>query len=181
MKELFVPYNLAFKLKEIGFDEPCLASYYTDVSENNINAPGGKRDYRKKFNGLEYHPLDSDGVEWEPNFIRNTDKTYYISAPTFDQIFKWFRKKYNLISTIAIHTTSTNKKFYYFEIYSQDIVINITLDNDSSSYFYPGSRYNSFEKAQLKCLEKLIEIIEIYNRWEELRDSGLDEPLGSFE
>lgn len=161
MKELFTPYNLAFKLKEIGFDKPCLASYYTDIPENLLTKNSKNIDYRKQFNGLEYHPLDKNGVEWEPNFIRNTDKTHYVSAPTFDQIFKWFRKEHNLISTIAIHTTSKNKKFYYFEIYSQDIVINKALDNDNSRHFYPSSRYNSFEKAQLKCLEKLIEIIEM--------------------
>jgi hypothetical protein len=28
MKKEFVPYELASKMKQLGFDEPCLASYY---------------------------------------------------------------------------------------------------------------------------------------------------------
>lgn len=30
MEEQFVPYELALKLKELGFDERCLAGYYND-------------------------------------------------------------------------------------------------------------------------------------------------------
>jgi hypothetical protein len=87
MKREFVPYELAVKLKELGFDEPCLASYYTDIDENNLE---GKHDYRKTFNGLEYHPLDKWGTSWEPNFIRNTESVHYVSAPTPSQAFRWF-------------------------------------------------------------------------------------------
>lgn len=29
MKEQFVTYEIALKLKELGFDEKCVASYYT--------------------------------------------------------------------------------------------------------------------------------------------------------
>lgn len=45
----FVSYNLAVKMKELGFDWPCLGSFYTDIPENNIDTPEGKKDYRKNL------------------------------------------------------------------------------------------------------------------------------------
>jgi hypothetical protein len=34
MEKEFVPYGLALRMKVIGFDEPCLGSYYSYSEEN---------------------------------------------------------------------------------------------------------------------------------------------------
>lgn len=75
MKELFVPYNLSLSLREIGFDEPCLAVYY----------PAGiLYQYTKKFG------------------IKNSEregKNFQCTAILWEQAFDWLLPKlpdYNL-------------------------------------------------------------------------------------
>jgi hypothetical protein len=68
MEKEFVPYELALKMKQLGFDEPCI-SYYTVYGKfsNDYSAP---RKYNSEFE------LGS-----------------YISAPTYSQAFRWFESK----------------------------------------------------------------------------------------
>jgi hypothetical protein len=149
MEKQFVPYELALRMKEIGFDEPCLASYYTDIPENLLKKKSKNIDYRKQFNGLEYHPLDKNGVEWEPNFIRNTDKTHYVSASTFSQAFRWFREKYIIQSWISSIIDPVGFVYEY----------RVHIHQEESSV----ENFDSFEiykDAELFCLKKLIEIVE---------------------
>jgi hypothetical protein len=75
MGKEFVPYELGFKLKQLGFDEPCLTCY--DRLE--IIASHGK-------NVFDYKNYNSSG--------------YMVSRPTFSQAFRWFREKYNIHSFI---------------------------------------------------------------------------------
>ena len=66
IETLFVPYELAVKLKELGFDEPCLGNYRL--------------------------PTNRLITEWE---IKNTPENCLgVSAPTFSQAFRFFREKY---------------------------------------------------------------------------------------
>ena len=70
MEKEFVPYELAVKLKELGFDEPCFGYYIT------LNG----KDW-KLVDTYEYHQID-DELNIGPKFI--------LSAPTFSQAFRWF-------------------------------------------------------------------------------------------
>ena len=80
MEKEFIPYKQALALKELGFDEPCFGFY-----EKEILKPTS---YVNDF----YHGTNH-GVDFE-----NIFKT--IPAPTFSQVFRWFRDKYGLISYI---------------------------------------------------------------------------------
>ena len=58
MNKEFVPYELALELKQIGFDEPCLASYYR---------AGRRLDIREYINHGEYTvlaPTFSQAFRW---------------------------------------------------------------------------------------------------------------------
>lgn len=84
MKNEFVPYELAVKLKALGFDEHelCFAHW------------------------IERDERDGGGVKLE---MWNDEDTYYevkslIKAPTFSQAFRFFRKKYKLSGLIEIGT-----------------------------------------------------------------------------
>jgi hypothetical protein len=68
----------------------------------------------------------------------------YIYAPTFSQSFRWFREKYNIISSTRTHF---NEEFFY-EIYVD------AMNEITSGY------YNTYEEAELACLNKLIEIVK---------------------
>jgi hypothetical protein len=69
MKDQFVPYELAVKLKEMGFDERCLAGYYND----------GKSLWFFRFH---------KNSEREPTVAER-----FATAPLWQQAFDWFRDK----------------------------------------------------------------------------------------
>jgi hypothetical protein len=75
MTKEFVPYELAVKLEQLGFDEPCFAWY---VSESY---------------GLEY------GKVVKSDLIKDG-----IVAPTFSQAFRWFREKGYLIDVTSLNS-----------------------------------------------------------------------------
>ena len=72
MEKEFVPYELAVKLKELGFDEPCFA-YYNGYKE------------------LDH--LMPERVVVGRNYNGDT----ITSAPLYQQAFRWFREKHGLI------------------------------------------------------------------------------------
>jgi hypothetical protein len=77
MSKEFVPYELAVKLKELGFDEPCFG-YYDNAGKLYYNTNG--------------QPVEKDWV-WVDNQILPTDM---ILVPTFSQAFRWFRENHDL-------------------------------------------------------------------------------------
>lgn len=76
MKKQFVPYGLAVKLKELGFDEPCMA---TISNIEAIHIKGNRR-------------LPSGAM-----------CTQEVNAPLWQQAFDWFREKYRYSSIIPFN------------------------------------------------------------------------------
>jgi len=72
MDKEFIPYEEALALKELGFDEPCLA-YYGELNGGEIELF-----LKKEF---------------------NTDAKYVLT-PLYQQAFRWFREKYKLQAEI---------------------------------------------------------------------------------
>ena len=69
----FVPYELALELKQLGFDEPCLATI--------------DQTYFIHIKGTEYP-------------IRGAMIYDTIDCPTYSQAFRWFREKHGLNSFV---------------------------------------------------------------------------------
>jgi len=68
MEKEFIPYELALELRQLGFDEPCLA-YWDDDKVFNLNE----------------------------EYLKGTDMdSTWLTAPTYSQAFRWFREKHNL-------------------------------------------------------------------------------------
>jgi hypothetical protein len=76
VKGEFVSYELALKLKQLGFDEPCFGYYYT------LNGKDWK--FADKH---EYHEIDDQLV---------IGSKFTLLAPTFQQAFRWFREEHDL-------------------------------------------------------------------------------------
>ena len=73
MNKEFIPYELALELKQLGFDEPCLATIdQTDFIH---------------IKGTEYP-------------IRGAMIYDTIDCPTYSQAFRWFREKHGLNSFV---------------------------------------------------------------------------------
>jgi hypothetical protein len=88
MTKEFVPYELALKLKQLGFDEKCFCNWEESWSPE---------------------------PEHEIRMVLTTDQTWlrpgWVRAPTFSQAFRWFREKEFLIDV-----TSLNSDEYEFYI-----------------------------------------------------------------
>jgi hypothetical protein len=115
MEKEFVPYELAVKLKELGFDEECLSYYF-----NKQLSFGSKTSYGE-----------------------------VVEAPLYQQAFRWFRERYNAVCEI-IHREDKNHSTFMGWVYIDNRKIDVVSYWDSKTY----------EKAELACLIKLIEIVE---------------------
>lgn len=119
MEKEFVDYKTALALKELGFDEPCLA----------------KHDLKHILLRVE-----------ECKSQENAQELDYILAPLYQQVFRWFREKYKLHSTI----TSISQESWQWHI---------TKPGESLGKLYNEDFY-TYEEAESACLDKLIEIVK---------------------
>jgi hypothetical protein len=76
MEKEFIPFELSLKMKQLGFDKPCLAKYIT----SDLVVKGCYKDSHI------LHAL----------FEENEICEAHILVPTFSQAFRWFREKYDL-------------------------------------------------------------------------------------
>ena len=148
MKKEFVPYELALKMKQLGFDEPCFAYYYT------LNG----RDW-KFAEKTEYYKLDDN---------MNIGGKYTISAPLFQQAFRWFREKYNLRGFIGFRP---NIKQFDCHIYDMSLSGKEYVKQRTMEEYNKDPKVGTYEEAELACLEKLIKIVEQTNA--EMTDYGV--------
>jgi hypothetical protein len=74
MEKEFVPYELALRMKALGFDGPCMAYYIDWISPTQ---------------GLIHIFRRGEVTGTSPDLI---------SAPTWQSAFRWFREKYDLPS-----------------------------------------------------------------------------------
>ena len=79
----------------------------------------------------------------------NISRLGYINAPTFSQAFRWFREKYGLFGYVF----DRERGNYYWGISK---LFSGETEEDSSE----GPFDDSYEEAELACLDKLIEIVE---------------------
>ena len=93
----------------------------------------------------------------ELSFGARTSYGEVIEAPTFSQAFRWFREKYDLFSSEVYDRGLNNGKIPVIHSYSFRI---LNLNNFEDFY---GKIFNTYEEAELACLNKLIEIVKTKN------------------
>jgi hypothetical protein len=167
MKELFVPYDIALGLKEIEFDLACIAYYRIDEVERTgdimLNySPRGKDidsetlrycdEYKKHLKAR--HACSCVGFMYKHRFVA--------VAPTWDQVFEWFRNKFDWEFCINRRAKSIIKASNYtFKPYSWYI------SNDHLNPAIPSSdcfgQTDTYKEAQTACLQKMIEIVKSKN------------------
>jgi hypothetical protein len=127
MEKEFAPYEQALALKELGFDEPCLAWYGSE-----------------------------DIFEISGNYKNSTHTIgYCVSAPLYQQAFRWFREKYDLQCWPEV--TGSNRYSCRYDG-NDDIgkrYVGYLRDNLNNILFY-----KTYKEAELACLIKLIEIVK---------------------
>ena len=140
MKEEFVPYELAVKLKQLGFDERCFK--YEDVKKicENHEQPGGCQ-LPNVHCGYPNCTIDRS---IEP-----------LGIPIWQQAFRWFRENYSLYSLIGVHP---NTKEWYSSYQNLNWSGKETLDFIKTED--RSIRFKTYEEAELATLDKLIKIVE---------------------
>jgi hypothetical protein len=73
----------------------------------------------------------------------------FYSAPTWQQAFRWFREKHNIHSFIIPLIDEVGFVYkYQARVHTKESAVKII------------GEFESYEEAELACLEKLIEIVE---------------------
>lgn len=109
-------------------------------------------DFKCTYHFKEY---DTEGC-LHPNGLLTSHNLDFITAPLYQQVFKWFRKNHKLNSWIppVLSSPSKNKTDFGFVIHKEgDSFDNIIYDEDDIDS-------KTFEQAQLACLKQLIEIVK---------------------
>jgi hypothetical protein len=127
MNKEFTPYKEALELKELGFNEPCFTWYWDDIHVI---------DDMRLYNSFGYGNHNKN-----PNLI---------SAPTFSQAFRWFRKKYGLSGWVNESFVGSSRQ----GVISVKSEIGLKYCPTTTKFF------DTYEEAELACLKKLIEIVE---------------------
>jgi len=124
MDKEFIPYEEALALKELGFDGECYSYYkWNSVFSNDV----------------------SNGRKYNSEFAKSGG---YISAPLYQQAFRWFREKYELWFRPDYYDETRTD--YSGSIHKLGKYSAVTDVED----------YNTAEEAELACLRKLIEIVK---------------------
>ena len=147
MNKEFIPYEQALELKELGFNENCLAFY----------------NFEERL-----MPIDTDFT----NFRELSDDL--TKAPLYQQAFRWFREQ--VFPQIVINEKGDSVQgmlsllpLVYLNNYEIQVIkesIYQTLDNFSgaeipsyrAAHIFNGYPVPTYEEAELACLKKLIEI-----------------------
>lgn len=146
MDKEFVPYKESLELKGLGYNAPCFGLFVRDKSLLIKEMPN-QEECQMFFGG--------------------------ILAPTFSQAFRWFRKKHNLVHEISWSKYKGGLNFDY-DIFSLVLPTDaelgdeddIALDKSMETYDslvdkdFRHHESNTYEEAELACLDKLIEIVK---------------------
>ena len=135
---MFVPYELALRIKELGFDEKCFGwwSYINGTTAS--------------FYG--YHCTNSELIELN-SFNKNC------TAPLWQQALDWFREEFGI--RLEIVDYFDEKKLPLSENIGCKPLGYFIWDsyNDSFNEEY-ATKFNTYEEARLECIRKLIELVE---------------------
>jgi hypothetical protein len=123
MNKEFIPYEQALELKELGFDEKCLSLYLDNDKKTMTSSVKG-----------------ADTNSWLKEHYSGYRNS--ITAPLYQQAFRWFREKYRLYPEIIY--SARDKKW-------------VCQTSDCIGFELLGW-YQTYEEAELECLKKLIEI-----------------------
>lgn len=130
MKEQFVTYEIALKLKELGFDEPCFAHF---LYKDNITY---KRAIQLKSDKMLYY--------CQQNINPYNQYKEMCTAPLWQQVFDWLEEKFQLNIQIEYNET---QKWWRYDIFDYSKKIDWTTE------FEIETKLKAKEKSILKAIE----------------------------
>lgn len=132
MKEFFVSYNEALQMREMEFNEPCMAHY--EIAQGAVMPP---------VHLLHGYPLEEQ-------------KTYLLLAPTHEQAFKWLRDNPKMQMHASIFPIDSWATWAY-NIISQDAASLFEIKPDVSLEF---NSYEAAQTECLKHMLSMLKPIK---------------------
>jgi hypothetical protein len=142
MNKNFLPFEESFCLYELGFVEPCLANYYAPEKEL-----------------TPYIGFTDEGNE-DKHFstcINKNHRKTFITAPLFQQAFKFFRDFFNLEYNI-IKSANGNYSVAIHENTREYLDKIIMLGGHCHACLSEIVDLYSYEEAELECIRELIKL-----------------------
>lgn len=144
MKNKFCTYEIALKLKELGFNDECLGFYDSTIEFFYFN------------DGLD------DGST-EEDYSKNSDLIKpYIAAPLWQDVIDWFREKYNIhVAILPFREYESNilNIVYYYSIVDGNETEGDILCNENDLCAY-GDNYDTYEECREQVILKAIELCQ---------------------
>ena len=138
MEKEFIPYEQAIELKQLGFDEPCLAFYDG-----------------KETNQVYYNSIRNGSGDYEP--FKNNERLKWFGAPLYQQALRWFREVHNLRGFIGYRP---NVKKFDYHIYDMGLSGMDYVKGRGMEEWNKDPLVGTYEEAELGCLKQLIKIIK---------------------
>jgi hypothetical protein len=138
MNNEFCTYEQSLELKKMGFNEPCLACY------------------NKEGKLLAGTTLGYEATDWVYKQEDMDDVHAQCIAPLKSQVFKWFRKEYNLcydIFDITIQSGEYDGYRWKYGIYKPQHEDYVYIDNSLLGFI-------AYEEAESFCIDKIIELVK---------------------
>lgn len=130
MKEQFVTYKIALKLKELGFNKGCFGAYQLTFEEES-----------EPFKIVEIIPL-----KWYDNNNHRLDGALICTAPLWQQAIDWLREKHLLNISIRVMVDSRYNGW------------SVEIRRDRK-YIGEGLCYQTYERAREHAILKALELI----------------------
>ncbi len=129
----FIPYEEALELKNLGFEGREFGTF-------------GER--------ITYGETTGKVIRCTKGALCGSGYTKICQAPLFQQVFRWFRNKFDLHSEFS--REKDNQKLYTFFITKSDAKLNLPEHIEFNEY-------KTMEEAELFCVRKLIQIVKEKN------------------
>jgi hypothetical protein len=143
MKDKFTTYQIAKELKELGFDEPCFATYMKD-------ACGSKKPFEYDIDYCTKTQMSS-GLASHNNLYKND----WVAAPTWQDVIDWLEDKHKLFvdvfPTLVSVSDKTGHRFTWDIVDLDDYATTIT---DTSPLGFLTSKEGRVD-AILKAIETI--------------------------
>lgn len=171
MKEQFITFEIALKLKELGFDEPCFG-YYTPMKEWMME--GTRLNPERHFHGCNWANSDNsmyfmykqNSFGDRDSVVKNSEFTkaiHNVAVPLWQQAIDWFRENHQLNIEI---TDWSGSGFFKFEIFDTNNWNKINLTPivwaESNEYHKKmrTSSINTYQEAREQAILKAIELCQ---------------------
>lgn len=145
MEKHFATYEQSLALKELGFDEPCLANY------NNLTDKT-----RFIFGKTNEGCITVNKVPGTDKIVISNER---ILAPLKSQVFEWFRDNHQLFYNIETNCSQLSSEWGFdYTIFDKENDKWLSTEPQNCP---PGeTTYKTYEETESGCINKLIEMVK---------------------